>query len=228
MDVGPGEHSGPVLDTPVRDSAAGVSAFGVRAVVWDVGHVLFDWDPRFLYAKLIPDAEKLDWFLANVVTKAWHYQHDAGRPFVETSAELVGHYPEFAELIAAYGPRWLETIPGPISGTHAIVEQLAAAGVPQYGITNFSGEFWDSFRPTAPLFDHFIDVVVSGHEKLVKPAPEIYALARRRFGLGDGEAIFIDDNPANVAGAIEAGWHAHQFTNADDLRNVLRSHGFPV
>jgi 2-haloacid dehalogenase len=196
--------------------------------VWDVGHVLFDWDPRFLYARLIPDPEKLEWFLANVVTRTWHFQHDAGRPFVETSAELTARYPEFAELIAAYGPNWLETIPGPIPGTHAIVEQLAAAGVPQFGITNFSGEFWDRFRPTAPLFDHFRDIVVSGHEKLVKPDPAIYALARARFGLGNGQAIFIDDNAANVEAAIASGWHAHRFTDADSLAAVLKGHGFPV
>ncbi len=217
-------------DTPVREGAAGVLASGAqpRAVVWDVGHVLYDWDPRFLYARLIPDAGKLDWFLANVVTRAWHYQHDAGRSFAETSAELIAQHPDYAELIAAYGPRWLETIPGPIPGTHAIVETLAAAGVPQFAITNFSGEFWDRFRPTEQLFERFRDVVVSGHERLVKPAPGIYALARRRFGLGDGEAIFIDDNAANVEAAIAAGWFAHRFTGADALRDALRSHGFPV
>jgi 2-haloacid dehalogenase len=235
---GPGQGSGPVDTASPRTGAA--EAFSAspkpaspkpaspRAVVWDVGHVLYDWDPRFLYAKLIPDPRTLDWFLANVVTKAWHYQHDEGRPFAETSAELVGQYPEFAELIGAYGPRWLETIPGPIPGTHALVEALAAAAIPQFGITNFSGEFWDHFRPTAPLFDHFGDVVVSGHERLVKPDQAIYALARRRFGLGDGEALFIDDNIANVEAARAAGWHAHRFTDAQTLTSALRSHGFPV
>ena len=148
------------------------------SVVWDVGHVLYDWDPRFLYAKLIPDSDRLDWFLSNVVTRTWHFQHDAGRPFAETSAELMALHPDHAGLIAEYGPRWLETIPGPIPGTHDLVKRLAAAGVPQYGITNFSGEFWPPFRATAPeLFDRFRDVVVSGDEKLVKPDPAIYALA---------------------------------------------------
>ena len=199
-----------------------------KAVVWDVGHVLYDWDPRFLYAKLIPDADRLDWFLSNVVTRAWHFQHDAGRPFAETSAELIAEYPAEAELIAAYGPRWLETIPGPIPGTHELVEALAAAGIPQFGITNFSGEFWDRFRPTAPLFDHFTDVVVSGHERLVKPDPAIYALARQRFGLSDGEAIFIDDNEANVQAARESGWLAHHFTGTSLLKAELKSSGFPV
>jgi 2-haloacid dehalogenase len=198
------------------------------AVVFDVGHVLYDWDPRFLYAKLIADPARLDWFLQNVVTKAWHYQHDMGRPFAETSAELIAQYPAEAELIALYGPRWLETIPGPMPGTHALVEALAANGVPLFAITNFSGEFWKMFRPTAPLFDHFLDVVVSGDEKLMKPDPAIYSLARQRFGLGDGEALFVDDNPANVEGARAAGWHAHRFTTAAGLAEALRAHGFQV
>ncbi len=196
-----------------------------KAVVWDVGHVLYDWDPRFLYEKLIPEPARLDWFLSNVVTRAWHFQHDAGRPFSETSAELIALHPEQQSLIADYGPRWLETIPGPMPGTHALVERLAAAGVPQYGITNFSGEFWDRFRPTAPLFDHFRDIVVSGHERLVKPDPAIYALAQSRFGLGAGEAIFIDDNPANVEGARKAGWLAHRFESAEALETELEGLG---
>jgi 2-haloacid dehalogenase len=201
---------------------------GPRAVVWDIGHVLYDWDPRFLYEKLIADPDRLDWFLANVVTRPWHFQHDAGRPFAETSAELTAAFPAERELIALYGPRWLETIPGPMPGTHALVEQLAAAGVPQFGITNFSGEFWDMFRPTAPLFDHFGDIVVSGHERMMKPAPEIYALAQQRFGLGAGEALFIDDNAANVEGAIHAGWFAHRFEGAGGAAQAFRAHGFPI
>ena len=199
-----------------------------RAVVWDVGHVLYDWDPRFLYEKLIPDAERLDWFLDNVITRSWHFQHDAGRPFAETSAELIALYPAEAELIRAYAPRWLETLPGPIPGTHEIVEALARAHVPQFGITNFSGEFWDMFRPTAPVFDHFSDIVVSGHEKLIKPDAAIYALAKARFGLGDGEAIFIDDNLRNVEAAREAGWLAHHFAGADALRAELAELGFAL
>jgi 2-haloacid dehalogenase len=196
-----------------------------RAVVWDVGHVLYDWDPRFLYAKLIPDAERLDWFLANVVTRAWHFQHDAGRPFAETSAELVADFPAEHDLIMAYGPRWLETIPGPIPGSHALVEKLAEAGVPQFGITNFSAEFWDMFRPTAPLFDRFEDIIVSGREKLVKPDPAIYSLAERRFALAPHEMLFFDDNEANIAAARAAGWHAHRFTGADGARDALEQAG---
>ena len=196
-----------------------------KAVVFDVGHVLYDWDPRFLYAKLIPDADRLDWFLSNVVTRQWHFQHDAGRPSAETTAELIAAHPAERDLIAAYAPRWLETIPGPIPGTLELVRRLADAGVPLFGITNFSHEFWERFRPTAPVFDRFTDIIVSGTEKLMKPDPAIFALAHRRFGLGTGEALFIDDNAANVAAAIDSGWLAHRFTDAPALEAELVAQG---
>jgi 2-haloacid dehalogenase len=199
-----------------------------RAVVFDVGHVLYDWDIRYLYAKLIPDEAALDRFLDEVVTRAWHYQHDRGRPFAETSAELIAAHPADADLIRAYGPRWLETIPGPVPGMLEIVDELADAHVPLYAITNFSAEFWAMFRATAPVFDRFLDVIVSGEEGITKPDPAIFELARRRFGLGDGEALFVDDQPANVAAAEAAGWIGHRFTTAADLRVCLSRLGLPA
>ena len=194
----------------------------IKAVVFDVGNVLFQWDPRFLYERLIDDDQALAAFLRDVVTQDWHFQHDAGRPFAETSAELTAQFPEHAALIAAWGPRFNESIGGPVPGMAEIVRELNSAGVPLYAITNFSGEFWPPFRDTAPeLFDRFRDVVVSGDEKLVKPDPAIYALALRRFGLGRGEAVFVDDNAANVAAADAAGLHAVHFTDAAAFRAEL-------
>ena len=193
----------------------------VSTVVFDVGHVLYDWHPRYLYAKLIPGAEELDWFLANVVTRDWHFQHDAGRAFADTSAELSARFPKYAPLIAAYGSRWLETIPGPMPGMLDLVADLAARGVPLFAITNFSAEFWAMFRPTAPVFDHFRDVVVSGTEKLVKPDAAIFDLAMARFGLAPGEALFIDDRADNVRGGEAAGLIGHVFEGEAPLRARL-------
>jgi 2-haloacid dehalogenase len=198
---------------------------GLRAVVFDVGHVLYDWDPRYLYRKLIADPARLDWFVANVVTHGWHFQHDAGRPFAQTSAELIAQFPAERALIEAYGPRWLETIGDPVPGSLAIVQRLAARGVPLFAITNFSAEFWAMFRPVAPIFDLFGDIVVSGSEKMLKPDPAIYALAQARFGLPAGSAIFIDDRADNVAAAVAAGWHGHVFTDAAALEARLVAHG---
>lgn len=205
-------------DEQAVQGAPGLSLVdALKAVVWDVGHVLYDWDPRHLYAKLIDDPDRLDWFLANVVTREWHFQHDAGRPFAETSAELIDKHPEHRALIEAYGPRWLETIPEPIAGTHAIVAELARRGLPQFAITNFSAEFWAAFRPTAPIFDLFRNVVVSGEERLIKPDPAIYRLAMRRFGLTPGDALFIDDREDNVRAAAAEGFIGHVFTGATSL-----------
>lgn len=198
----------------------------LRAVVFDVGHVLFDWHPRHLYARLIPDPAALDHFVSNVVTFDWHSQHDAGRPFAETSAELIALHPDHADLIALYGPRFGDTIPGPIPGSPEIVEALDDAGVPLFAITNFSAEFWAPFRAeNTALFDRFRDIVVSGEEKLVKPDPAIFTLAMRRFGLAPGEALFIDDRADNVAAGEAAGLAGHVFRDAPTLRADLVSRG---
>lgn len=189
----------------------------LKSVVFDVGNVLYGWDICALYAKLIDDPARLDWFCSHVVTPEWHFQHDAGRPFAETSAELITRYPAEADLIRAFGPRFNETVTGLVPGMAALVDRLAARGIPLYGITNFSGEFWPAFRATSPLFDHFQDIIVSGDERLTKPDPAIYQLALRRFGLAPGEAIFIDDRAENVAAAAANGFVAHHFTDHDRL-----------
>lgn len=197
------------------------------AVVFDVGNVLYDWNPRFLYERLIEDDRALDAFLRDVATKEWHFQHDAGRPFAETSAELSAAHPEFAEHIAIWGPRFSETIPGMLPGMRALVEELDAAGVPLFAITNFSGEFWIPFRAReAAIFDRFRDIVVSGDEKLVKPDAAIYRLALDRFGLKPDEAIFVDDREDNIAGAEAVGIPGLLFTDAPTLRRDLVGLGF--
>jgi 2-haloacid dehalogenase len=193
--------------------------------VFDVGNVLFGWDIKTLYAKLIEDPARLDWFCSTVVTQQWHFQHDAGRPFAETSAELAACFPAEADLIRAFGPRFNETVTGPVPGMAAIVDRLAARRIPLFGITNFSHEFWPPFRSTAPMFDHFSDIIVSGDERLTKPDPAIYALALARFRLAPGEAIFVDDRLENVESARENGFLGHHFTDADRLERELLSLG---
>ncbi|MBX9816093.1 MAG: hydrolase [Proteobacteria bacterium SG_bin5] len=196
------------------------------AVVFDVGNVLYDWNPRFLYERLIDDDRALDAFLRDVCTKEWHFQHDAGRPFAETSAELSALYPEHEALIAAWGPRFTEQLGDMLPGMRALVLELDAARVPLFAITNFSHEFWPPFRAReAVIFDRFRDIVVSGEERLVKPDPAIYALALRRFGLAGPDAIFIDDRLDNAEAARDAGMLAHHFTDAERLRAELAALG---
>ena len=196
------------------------------AVIFDVGRVLYEWDPRILYERLIPAGEALELFLRDVVTTDWHFQHDAGRPFADTSEELIAAYPEHAALIALWGPRFIESIGPPIAGMPALVDELAARDVPLYAITNFSGEFWPPFRAReAAMFDRFRDIVVSGDEKLTKPDAAIYRLALDRFGLAAGRTVFIDDSVANVAGAAAVGLIALHFTDEPRLRRELTGLG---
>ena len=196
------------------------------AVIFDIGRVLYRWDPRFLYQRLIADDAALDAFLRDVVTIDWHFQHDAGRDFADTAAELTAQHPHHAELIAAWGPSFLDTVPGPVEGMPALVDQLHDRGVPLYAITNFSHEFWPPFRAReAAMFDRFRAVVVSGEERLMKPDPAIYDLALARFGLQAADAVFVDDNEANIAAAAAIGLHALHFTDEPTLRGQLTGLG---
>lgn len=197
-----------------------------HAVVFDVGNVLYDWNPRFLYERLIPEGPALDAFLRDVCTKEWHFQHDAGRPFAETSAELSATHPQHAKLIEAWGPRFTEQLGGMLPGMRALVGELDAAGVPLYAITNFSGEFWPPFRAReAALFDRFRGIVVSGDERLTKPDSAIYRLALDRFGLCAKDTVFVDDRADNVVGAAGVGMGAVLFTDAAALRVQLVQYG---
>jgi 2-haloacid dehalogenase len=196
----------------------------VRAVVFDVGNVLYHWSPRALYEHLIPDDQMLDSFLRDVVTPEWHFQHDAGRDFAETSAVLIREFPEHEALINLWSERFSETITGPVAGMADLVAELNAGGVPLFGITNFSHEFWPPFRAKeSGLFDCFQDILVSGVVKLAKPDPAIYAMALDRFGLAPGEAIFIDDSLANISSARACGLVGHHFVDSPTLRQELRS-----
>jgi len=197
-----------------------------QSVIFDVGRVLFDWDLRHLFAKLIADERELEWFVTNVVTPRWHFQHDAGRPLAEMVPERQAEFPQHAALIDAYATRFNETIPGPMPGSIELVERLDAAGVPLFAITNFGHEFWEGFRPTQPVFDRFRDIVVSGTEKLMKPDPAIYRLAIERFGIDPAGALFIDDVAANVAGAESVGIAGHRFVDSATLEAELVRHGF--
>jgi len=196
-----------------------------QAVVFDIGRVLIQWDLRFLFEKLIADSQALDWFLANVVTEQWHFEHDAGRPLADMVPERKALFPEHATLIDAYVTRFQETIPGPVPGTADLVERLAARGVPLFALTNFGSDFWPDFRARHSLFDNFTDIVVSGDERCAKPDPRIYAIAEDRFGLPPEALFFTDDNPHNIAAARARGWQAHLFDGAPGLETALLAAG---
>ena len=171
----------------------------------------------------------IDRLVGEAVTHEWHFQHDAGRNFADTSAELIAAFPEFERYIRAFAPRFNETCRGPIPDMLELVRELDARAVPLFAITNFSHEFFPPFRDHhAEIFDRFRDVVVSGDEKLVKPDPAIYTLALARFGLAPNEGIFIDDRLENVQGAAANRFVGHHFKDAAALRLELARIGLLV
>jgi 2-haloacid dehalogenase len=197
-------------------------------VVFDIGEVLLDWNPRYLYRKIIPDQDRMEWFLGEVCTPAWNIEQDRGRPFADAVALLTERHPDLAEEIRAFDERWVETVADVVHGSVALLERLRQQGVPTWAITNFSHEKFAIARRRWPFLDGFRDVVVSGEEKLLKPDPAIYHVLLDRNGLDAADCLFIDDSPKNVEGARAVGMHAVHFTTADPLALDLRRYGFPV
>jgi 2-haloacid dehalogenase len=198
----------------------------VKAVVFDVGNVLYGWDPdAFILRQVADDSARLQ-FVEDVDLYGWHEGLDGGRPVAEAVAELSEKFPQYAALIAAWSDRFGETITGPVPGVHDVVAELDARGVPLFAITNFSADFWPPFHEKErAFFDRFRDIVVSGEVKLLKPDPAIYYLALDRFRLRPADALFVDDREINVEAARAVGMKAHLFIDAADLRVRLAGEG---
>ena len=195
-------------------------------VVFDLGGVLIDWDPRRLYRKILADAAEVEWFLAEVCHPAWNLEQDRGRSFAAAIEEAAGRHPRRRAEIAAYHARWIEMIGGPIDGTVALLGELDREGVPLYALSNWSAETFPLVRddPTYAFLGRFRHIVVSGEVGLVKPEPAIYAHLLKQAGAPAGDCLFIDDNEANIEAARELGFHVHRFTGPDGLGAALRAH----
>jgi len=194
--------------------------------VFDIGGVLIDWNPRYLYRKLFAeDTAAMEEFLTTVCTPEWNLQQDAGRPWQDAIDELTARYPDKAELIAAYHLHWDEMVPGPIPGTTDLLWDLKRRGNPVYCITNFSVDKLDRARERFDVLNAFDGIVISGEVRLVKPDPAIYRRLLDDNGLKAEDTVFIDDVQKNVDGARAVGMHAVRFVDADTLRRDLIGYG---
>lgn len=196
-----------------------------RAIVFDFGGVLMDWNPRHLYRKLVEDPEEIERFLEEVGFNDWNVEQDRGRPFTEGVALLGARFPHRAELIRAFHERWKETVTGPIEGTVEIARELRDAGYPLFGLSNWSAETFQLVREEQDFFDWFQDIVLSGEERVCKPEPEIYQILIRRSGRSPDDLVFIDDSAVNVTAARENGMDAIQFRSPGTLREELEKRG---
>lgn len=190
-------------------------------MVFDIGGVLIDWNPAYLYRQLLPDEASVSEFLANICTPSWNEQFDAGMPFADGTADLVSRYPEKSDLIEAYWHRWHDMLGGEVPGVPQILERLKLAGIPIHAISNWSAETFPRARAIFPFLDAFDVLVVSGQERMLKPDAAIFKLFLERAGVCAEECLFIDDNPANIAAATALGFQTEHFQTAAKLERRL-------
>jgi 2-haloacid dehalogenase len=195
------------------------------SVVFDLGGVLIDWDPRHLYRDLIPDEAAMEAFLTDVVGQPWNRKQDAGRPIADANAELIARFPQHKDLIEAYYGAFDRMMRGPIDGTVEVLEVLCANNVPVYALTNWSAETFPLARERFGFLDLFKGIVVSGEEGLRKPDAAIFELLCERFDLEAEDTLFIDDHRPNVEAAEKLGFHTVLFSGPSQLRGRLTGWG---
>jgi 2-haloacid dehalogenase len=194
----------------------------IDTLVFDLGGVLIDWNPEYLYQYLIPDKKERVRFLSTVCTLDWNEEQDAGRTLQEGTEWLIRQFPGQEEHIRAYYGRWKEMLGGPIHDTVEIFRELKfQTNLKLYALTNWSAE---TFPIALELYDflHWFDGrLVSGEEKIRKPSREIYQRLADRFDITPSSAIYVDDNLRNVLPARELGFYGIHFQSPDQFREEL-------
>lgn len=198
----------------------------IRTVVFDLGGVLIDWNPRYVYREIFGgDEEKVEWFLSTICTPDWNAQQDAGRTLEAATEALLALHPEHDVLIRAYYDRWQDMIGGAIKGSVEILRELRDGPHELYGLTNWSAETFPVALELFDFLDWFDGIVVSGEIGLIKPNAEIFHHLTSTFDLDPPSTVFIDDSLANVETARTLGFRAVRFEHPDQLRAELKSVG---
>lgn len=198
----------------------------IKAIIFDFGGVLLDWDPRYLYRRYFPNQpEAMDQFLSEINFFEWNAQQDKGRTFAEGIAHISAQFPQHAALIQAYFDRWEESIRGPISGSVEILRRLKRKGYPLYGLSNWSAETYPRAHQKYAFFDMFDGILLSGAVKLNKPDPAIFKLLLDQVGYKASECLLIDDSQTNIRAANALGFVTIHFTTPQQLRSELQMLG---
>ena len=197
----------------------------IDAVLFDLGRVLLDWDPRYYYRRFFANDEALEHFVQQAVPHDWYLEMDAGKPVELAVAERQRACPDYARLIARWKEGWPVMLRGPIDESVAILGELRREGLRLYALTNFSAETWPLAKARFEFLSWFEDAIVSGEHGIVKPDPRIFELAIARCRLEPARTVFIDDVPANVEAARACGLQAIRYTGAEKLREDLAALG---
>jgi len=201
-----------------------------KNIVFDLGGVLVDWNPDYVYRKIFNDDEKkMRWFYDNICTSEWNEEQDAGRALAEGTELLVKKFPEHEENIRAFYGRWEEMLGGPIQGTVDILKELREKeNLKLYALTNWSHETFPIALDRYEFLQWFDGRLVSGEERTRKPFRKIYELLINKFGIDPTESIYTDDNPRNLQPASELGFHTIHFQSPAQFRNELIQAGIKL
>ncbi len=197
-------------------------------VVFDLGGVLVDWNPRYLFSKLFDDAARMEWFLANVCNGAFYLLLDENGDSRAAIRDVQARHPDHAAEIAAYVERFDETVRGEIAPMVGLLERLHAAGTRLYALTNWAADTFARTRPRLPCLSLFRDIVVSGEERLIKPDPRLFEVLFARGGFAAADAVFIDDNKVNADAGRALGMHAIHHRDPAETIAALRAMGLPA
>jgi 2-haloacid dehalogenase len=195
----------------------------ITTVIFDLGGVLIDWNPRYVYRQIFDTEEKIDWFFENICTSEWNENQDAGRSLQEATEELVAKFPEYEKEVRAYYDRWEEMLGGPVHETVEILRSLKETNKYKvYALTNWSAETFPVALQRYDFLHWFDGIVMSGAERTRKPFPEIYQLLLNRFEVNSSEAVFIDDSLRNIEGAEAIGIAGIHFQSPQQLLQDLK------
>ncbi|HSU28893.1 MAG TPA: HAD family phosphatase [Chitinophagaceae bacterium] len=198
----------------------------IRAVIFDLGGVLIDWNPRYIYREVFDSEEKMEWFLAQICNMAWNEQQDGGYPIAKAVEEKLAQFPEWEKEIRLYYDRWIEMLKDPVPGTLALFHQLKKrSDLRLYALTNWSAELFPYALKKYHFLKEFDGIVVSGEEKMKKPDPEIFQLLLKRFRLDANDVVFIDDSLRNIHAAEELRIRSIHFKNPEELKKDLEEIG---
>lgn len=195
----------------------------IENIIFDLGGVLIDWNPRYLYSKIFKDdEEKMEWFLSHICTNEWNMEQDAGRSLQRGTDLLVKLYPKYKEEIIVYYQRWEEMLHGEIKDTVLILNLLNSLSENKlYALTNWSAETFPVALRRFPFLKLFDGIVVSGSEKTRKPYEKIYKILLDRYEIKAEKSLFIDDNKENVDTALQLGFHGIHFKSPQLLKAEL-------
>lgn len=201
----------------------------IDTIIFDLGGVLIDWNPRYVYKQLYLTEDAMEHFLSEICTNSWNEKQDEGRSFQEATELLINNFPEYKNEIIAYYSRWKDMLGGPIHATVDIFSKLRDLNKYRiFALTNWSDE---SFPVALEMFDflHWFDgIVVSGAEKLKKPDPDIFRVLFDRYNINSVNAVFIDDNHANIVAARQLGLNTIHFLSSEQCKHALSEYNIEV